>query len=489
MDNPGEHAAAGDALVFKKIQRLKYGCEMSFKSKYIGDAQFYKKTLGVAIPIMIQNGITNFVGLLDNIMVGQVGTEQMSGIAIVNQLLMVFNLAIFGAISGAGIFTAQYYGCGNDDGVRNTFRFKMYICIGLTLVGILALVFWGENLILMYLRGEGNGLSVEEALVYGKKYLRIMLIGLIPFAVESAYSGTLRECGETSVSMKAGIVAVAVNLVLNYLLIFGKFGLPALGVEGAAIATVISRYVQVVIVIVWTHTHKERMPFIVGAYRRPVVPAALIGRIILRGAPLMFNEILWASGMAVLSQCYSLRGLDAVAAINISNTITNLFNVAFIAFGDAIAIVVGQLLGSGDYEEAKDTDRKLITFSVILCLALGALLALLAPLFPKMYNTTDGVRQLAVQFMRVSAVFMPVWAFMHAAYFTLRSGGKTIVTFLFDSVFLWAVSVPVAFVLSRYTGMYMIMLYLCIQSLDIIKCVVGFILVKKGVWINNIVRE
>ena len=189
---------------------------MSIKSKYIGDSQFYKKTLGVAVPIMIQNGITNFVGLLDNIMVGRVGTEQMSGIAIVNQLLIVFNLAIFGAISGAGIFTAQYYGAGDDEGVRNTFRFKMYICIGITALGILALSFFGENLIRLYLHGEGNGLSVEDALIYGKKYLRIMLIGMIPFAIEQSYSGTLRECGETSVSMKAGIAAVAVNLGLNY---------------------------------------------------------------------------------------------------------------------------------------------------------------------------------------------------------------------------------------------------------------------------------
>lgn len=463
--------------------------KMSIKAKYIGDRQFYKKTLGVAVPIMIQNGITNFVGLLDNIMVGQVGTEQMSGIAIVNQLLMVFNLAIFGAISGAGIFTAQYYGAGDNEGVRNTFRFKMYICIGLTAVGILVLSFFGENLIRMYLQGEGNGLSVEDALFYGKKYLRIMLIGLIPFAVEQSYSGTLRECGETTVSMRAGIAAVAVNLGLNYLLIFGKFGFPKLGVEGAAIATVISRYVQVAIVIIWTHTHKERMPFIKGAYRKPVVPRALTGQIIMRGAPLMINEVMWAAGIAGLSQCYSMRGLDAVAAINISSTITNLFNVVFIAFGDAIAIVVGQLLGAERYDEAKDTDRKLITFSVLLCFVIGGVLAVSAPLFPKLYRTTDSVRLLAGSIMRISAAFMPVYAFMHAAYFTLRSGGKTIVTFLFDSVFLWLISVPVAFVISRYTGMPLLLLYFCIQALDLIKCAVGFVLVKKGVWINKIVKN
>lgn len=459
------------------------------KNKYFGSRQFYKMTLRVAVPIMIQNGITNFVGLLDNIMVGQVGTEQMSGIAIVNQLLLVFNLAIFGAISGAGIFTAQYYGSKDEEGVRNTFRFKLYICVGITALGIAIFSLFGENLIRMYLKGEGNGLSIEDALRYGKQYMLIMFGGLLPYAIEGAYSGTLRECGETVVSMKAGVIAVFVNLFLNWVLIFGNLGMPELGVRGAAIATVISRYVQVIIVIVWTHRHSEKMPFIKGAYRTMAIPGGLVKQIIIKGTPLTINEILWASGMAVLNQCYSLRGLDAVAAINIASTISNLFNVVFVAFGDAIAIVVGQLLGAGKFEEAKDTDRKLITFSVVLCIGVGAVMFALSPLFPMLYNTTDGVKSLATRYMRVSALFMPVWAFMHASYFTLRAGGNTIVTFLFDSVYLWCLSYPIAYVISRFTSLPLITMYFCVQSLDLIKCLVGFILVKKGVWLNNIVDK
>ncbi|MBO5485579.1 MAG: polysaccharide biosynthesis C-terminal domain-containing protein, partial [Eubacterium sp.] len=306
---------------------------MSIRKKLFGDKAFYKMVLSVAVPIMIQNGITNFVGLLDNIMVGRIGTEQMSGIAIVNQLLLVFNLAVFGAISGAGIFGAQFYGCGDQKGVRHTFRFKVYICAAITLIGILILSFFGENLILMYLHGDGNEQALEAALYYGQQYLWVMLIGLLPFAVEQIYTSTLRECGETMVPMKAGIIAVLVNLVLNYFLIFGNFGFPKLGVVGAAIATVISRYVQAAIVIIWTHTHVERMPFIVGAYREFTIPSHLVGKIVVKGTPLMINEILWSAGMASLMQCYSVRGLDAVAALNISTTITNLFNVVFIDLG------------------------------------------------------------------------------------------------------------------------------------------------------------
>lgn len=457
--------------------------------RLIGDKAFYKMVLGVAVPMMIQNGITNFVSLLDNIMVGRIGTEQMSGIAIVNQLLLVFNLAIFGAISGVGIFGAQFYGCKNHKGVQHTFRFKIYICAAIVLLGSLILFNGGEQLILLYLHGEDNGQALQATLGYGKQYLWVMLFGLLPFGVEEIYASTLRECGETRVPMAAGVAAVCVNLVFNYLLIFGKLGFPCLGVVGAAVATVISRYVQAAIVIVWTHTHAGRMPFIAGAYRELRVPAQLAGNIARKGTPLMCNEILWAAGMAVLTQCYSMRGLDAVAALNISTTISNLFSVIYMAMGSAISIIVGQLLGAGKMEEARDTDAKLITFSVLSCFVLGSLLILLAPLFPMLYNTTDSVKQLAASLLRVAAGCMPIAAFMHASYFTLRTGGKTIVTFLFDSVFLWCVSTPAAYVLSRFTALPMVPLYLSCQLLDIIKCVIGFVLVKKGVWVNNLVEE
>ena len=256
---------------------------------------------------------------------------------------------------------------------------------------------------------------------------------------------------------------------------------------GAAIATVISRYVQMVVVIAWTHRNPEKMPFITGAYREWKVPGQLTWNIFRKGTPLMLNEILWSAGMAIMTQCYSTRGLDAVAALNISTVISNLFNVVFVAMGSAVSIIVGQLLGAGKMEEAKDTDRKLIAFAVMSCVVMGAIVFVLAPLFPKLYNTSTEVKELATVLLRVAALCMPIFGFLHTTYFTLRSGGKTIITFLFDSVFLWCVSIPVAYVLSRHSAMAIAALYLCCQMLDLIKCVIGFVLVKKGVWLNNIV--
>ncbi|MBQ6994735.1 MAG: MATE family efflux transporter [Lachnospiraceae bacterium] len=457
--------------------------------KLVGTREFYKKVLFIAIPIILQNGITNFVGLLDNIMVGQVGTDQMSGVSIVNQLLFVFNLSIFGGISGAGIFTAQYYGKGSHEGVRQTFRFKMITCIFIAVIGLAVLIGFDEPLIDMFLHeGSATG-NAEDTLRYGVDYLKVMLIGLVPFAINSAYTSTLRETGETVLPMKAGIAAVFVNLCLNYVLIFGHFGVPAMGVVGAAIATVISRYVECAIVIIWTHTHKERVPFIDGVYKSLYIPLPLVKQIIVKGMPLMINEFLWSVGMTLLTQCYSTRGLATVAALNISNTINNTFNVIYIALGSTVAIIVGQHLGANRMEDAKREDTQLIAFSVGSCFVVGAVLILIAPLFPQLYNTTDEVKEIAKNLIYVVAIMMPMNAFLHASYFTLRSGGKTVITFFFDSVFICCVSVPAAFVLAYYTNVPIITMFVMVQCIDLIKCVIGFVLVKKGVWLQNMVEE
>lgn len=445
--------------------------------------------LTIAVPIMVQNGITNFVSMLDNIMVGRIGTEQMSGVAIVNQLLFVFNISIFGAVSGAGIFSAQFWGCGKQEGVQHTFRFKWIVSVLLVLLAGVLFFVAGEDFIMLYLHGEENEAQILETLGYAKEYLRVMFWGLLPFGICQVYTSTLRECGETMLPMKAGIAAVAVNMSLNYVLIFGKLGMPQLGVSGAAIATVVSRYVETAVVIFWTHTHKEKQPYIEGVYKKFYIPRNLTGKILAKGTPLMLNEILWSVGMAVLMQCYSVRGLDAVAGLNISSTISNVFNVVYIAMGSAVSIIVGQLLGAGKMEEAKETDTKLIFFSVMSCFVLGGLLVAVAPLFPMLYNTTEEVRALAASFIRIVAFCMPVCAFVHCAYFTLRSGGRTMVTFLFDSVFVWVVSIPFAFVLSRFTNLPVVPLYFVCQSLEAIKCIIGFILIKKGIWIQNIIKE
>jgi putative MATE family efflux protein len=460
-----------------------------FKNKFIGDKYFYRRVLFLAVPLIIQNAITSFVSFLDNIMVGQIGTEQMSGVAIVNQLMFVFNICIFGGVSGAGIFGTQFYGKGDYEGQKYAFRFKLYACMCIAAAALLLFGTCNTQLISLYLNDSGSVGDITLALKYGEEYLYIMILGLIPFALNQSYVNTIRETGRTFVPMLASVVAVFTNLILDYILIFGFGIIPALGVQGAAIATVAARFIECGIVVIWTHTHKNYNPYIVGAYKSFVIPRKVLKDIFIKGTPLMANEMLWATGMTVIVQCYAVRGLEVVAAQNISSTITNLFNIVYIQLGGCISIVVGQLLGAGKIKEAKDADNKMIFFSVFCCSCVAAVMAVVGRFFPSIYNTEDSIKELARTFITISALAMPLCSFSHCTYFTLRSGGKTIVTFLFDSVYTWVLIIPLAYLLARHTLLPITTVFFLIQFSELIKVILGFFMVKSDVWLQNIVTD
>ena len=455
--------------------------------KYIGDKAFYRRVFSVAIPIIVQMGITNFVSMLDNIMVGQIGTLPMSGVSIVNGLIFVFNLCIFGASSGAGIFTAQFFGSQDHDGVRYTFRFKILVCAVISAIGVALFLLGDSFLIGLYLTGEGDPAEAAEVLRYGLQYLYVMVWGFLPFALTNAYSSTLKECGNTFVPMVAGITATLVNLAGNYVLIFGHFGAPQMGVQGAALATVISRFVELGIVAGWTHFHTGKNPFIAGAYRSFYLPGKLLKAIVIKGMPLLVNEALWSSGMAIMNQCYSTCGLAVVPAQNISSTLFQLSSVVFLSLGNAVGIIMGQMLGAGNKEaDVRDSNTKLLALSVASGIVFGLFMASVSGFFPRIYNTTEEVQTLAMWLICINAIMMPFISYTNATYFTLRSGGQTFITFLFDSCFVWGVCIPLAFCLSRFTDLAIIPLFAICQSTDLLKCIIGARMIRQGKWIQNL---
>jgi len=458
-------------------------------NRLIGDRTFYKTLITVALPIMLQNGITEFVSLLDNIMIGHTGPEQYNAVVIVNQLVFVYMVCVFGALAGAGIFSAQFHGNRDDEGVRNSFRFKLYAAGSVVLIGALIFGFGGRQLISLYLHDVDDGTDLALITEYGLKYLYIIMTCMIPHALSMVYASTLRETGKTVPPMIAGSVALLVNLLGNYLLIFGNFGFPELGVQGAAIATAAARFVEFGILFVYTHGNKKKNPFAKGLYRTLLVPRALIGQITVKGLPLLFNEVLWSSGMAVLAQCYSVRGTVAVGAYGITSTMSNMFGIAMMALGNAVAIIVGQKLGAGEIEEARIADSRLIFTSTAACAVIGGIMALTAPLFPQMFSeVSEESRVLAVHMIRIAGLMLPCNAFAHSTYFTLRSGGRSLFVFAFDSGFMWLICVPVAFILGHLTSIPLVPMYAIVLSLELIKCVLGFFFVKSGFWAKNLIK-
>lgn len=463
---------------------------MNFRKKYIGDKAFYSALIALAIPLIIQQGITNFVSLLDNLMVGRLGTIPMSSVSIMNQLIFVYNLTIFGGLSGASIFGAQFFGTGDWKGMRDTFRFRLLFGGVVSVIAIVILWFWGDTLAMLFMKSEANNpTDIALTVEHGMAYLKIALWGLVPFMVVQVYSGLLREMGETVSPMIASVIAILTNLALNYIFIYGKLGCPAMGVAGAALATVIARFLEMGYIMWITHRGHARFRFIEGAYKSMHVPAELVRKIAITGAPLMFNELLWSLGTTFVNANYSSRGLVVVAAMNIATTAWNLFCVIMFAMGSAVSIMVGQKLGAGDIEGAKNIDRKLIFANLVLHIAIGALIVATAGLVPMLYKTEPEVRSLAANFLRIMGLTMPISAFVHVAYFTIRSGGKTVVTFFFDSVYTWVVTASLSLVLCRYTTLDVRTIFFIVHFSDIIKLIISIPMLRSGFWANNLVAD
>ena len=454
----------------------------ALRRKYIGDRAFYSVMFALAIPLIIQQGITSMVSLLDNLMVGALGEIPLSSVAISNQLMSVFNLALFGALSAASIFGAQFFGTGDFGGMRDTFRFRL-------LVGAV-FWFWGDRLSLLFLNNANNTPEViEQTLTHAIRYLRIAVWGLIPFLFSQVYSGMLRESGETLHPMIASVAAILTNLALNYCLIYGKFGFPRMGTAGAALATVIARVLEAGYIVLYTHLQAQKYPYILGAYRSMRIPLALCRRIIVTGTPLMLNETIWSLGMTAINGCYAYRGLEVVAAVNIVNTAWNLFCIMMFAMGSVAAIMIGRELGADRLESARDLSRKLTFFTVVVHIVIGLLLVLTAGAIPLLYEVGDGVREMAAQMLRIQALFLPVHAFIHVTYFTLRSGGKTLITFFFDCVYTCVVPLGVAFLLCRLTDLPIVTCYFFVHLTDLIKMVVGAFLLRSGCWMKRIIDQ
>lgn len=440
-----------------------------------------------AMPIVIQNAITNFSGLLDNIMVGRLGKLETSGVASANQLFFVLQLCLYGAVGGVGIFTAQFFGTGNQSGIKFTFICKIVIAVIVALVGMAIFYFFGENLIAMFVRGDDSITDKQAVIDFGNRYILIILIGIIPFGISQAYAGTLRETADTRFPMIASFVAVLINLLLNYVLIFGKFGAPMLGVDGAAIATVISRYIEAALLIIRLHTNKK-YKFVKRGVKPFVTKEVFLG-IIKTSFILLVNEFLWSSGMTTINLCYSTRGLDAYAAVSIVSTLSNTLNVVNISLGTSIGILLGQMLGQNKRDEAQKASRAMMSLSVMICAVIAVISVAISPFFPLLYDMPNEVYSLASSLIVIAGCIIPIDALANASYNTLRSGGKVLLTFAFDSGFTWLVSVPLALCLSYFTQISIIPLFFACNAINILKSAAGVFLTRKGIWLNNIVEN
>ena len=451
---------------------------------------FYRRVARISLPILAQGTLTYLVGFIDNIMVGQIGTEAMSGVAIGNQLHFVYYTCLMGIVAGGSVFGSQFYGKQDMDGFTATFRFRLLACLLLSAGAFVILFLSGERFISLFLHARGSAVSVDMTLAYGKRYLLVLLAGIAPFALTQVYASAMKDMGETFIPMLASAAAILSNTVLNYLLIFGAMGFPELGVTGAAVATVISRFVELIIILWAVYRQKSIFQCLRSVYTTCGSHGnALRRRIITKSFPLMINEFFWSIGTVIMLQCYSFRGIHVVAGLNIATTIYNVFTVVYMSIGGTVAILMGQLIGAGKMQEARAANRRLFAMALSASVLFGILLFTAAPVIPKLYATTSNVRDLATQFMQILALCLPISCFTHVAFYTIRAGGRAVITFLYDSLNLWIINIPLAYCLTRFTDMGIVSIYFVCQMAEVVKLAAGGMLVKRGIWLNNIVDE
>lgn len=458
------------------------------KRKFIGDKKFYLMLLSVVVPIVLQQFITQFVSLIDNLMIGRIGNSEMTGVSLANQLLFVFNLAIFGSLSGASIFASQYYGAGNKEGYQQTFKFKWFMGVIIVVISSLLFVTFSEELLSFFINSkDGDFSDPTVVLASGKKYLMVMLVGNIPFLIKEIYATSLREMKETFFPMLSGVIAIGVNLILNAILIFGLIGFPKLGVIGAAIATVVSRFVEMILVIIYSHLKTNKHPLFKNIYKGEILHKESIKKFIPKTLMLLANETFWSLGLTLMLSCYSFRGVDIVSAFSINNTVYNVFITVGTSLGNATAIVLGAMLGAKKVEEAKNASFKIMAFSFLVTLLFMSLQIACSFFVPSIYDTSGGIREMATKLIIISALFLPFNAINTVCYFTLRAGGMMLITILFDSVFVMCVRLPIAYVLCHFTPMSIYGIFAIVTGVDLIKIFIGYYLINKGVWIKSII--
>ncbi len=446
--------------------------------KFFGTKQFYKEVSIIALPIMGQQFITTFVNLIDNVMIGSVGNVALTSVTVANRFFLIMNSVLFGLCGAAGIYIAQYYGAKKKDKCQEVFNINMVFSLGAALLFTLLLLMIPKFAIQLFSR---TPIIVEEA----SAYLHFAKFTYIPFGISFTCMMALRAVGINKIQLKVGTVAVLTNSLLNYCLIFGNFGFPQMGIQGAAIATLVARLIEMTIYLMVLVRSRHFFKF--DWYGMLHINTGLLVNIVQKAIPLTLNEILFSVGQAMVFKSYIRCDEYLVASISVVDTIANIMFIAFGGLSSAVSIMIGNKLGADLLDEAKDNARKLLCFSLMISLAVGTCCFMLAPLVPNLYNVDIPIKEAIVALVRVKSVMINIYAFNVCIFFILRAGGDALSTMIMDAGFLWLVNVLVSTILSMFTDLPLVTLYMIVESLDLIKLIIAVYFFKKERWVKNIV--
>ena len=455
-------------------------------NKYLGPVPFYKEALKIAVPVMAQALIQTMVSLIDNFMVSGLGDIKMSGVNITGQILFVFMVFLNTICMSGGIFMTQFSGANDRRGMQQAFCFKL-------MMGILAIIFYKYVCLViprqfLSLMVKGNT-QADPILDQGVAYMRLMAWIGIPMMISTVIASSLREIGEVKAPLVISVIATLVNTFFNWVLIYGNLGFARLEVRGAAIATIIARSAEMGIFIVYLYVKKP--PFVIHLIDLLKINFKLILEILRKGWKILFGEMVWVLSETVTTALYNGRGgADVVSGMSASFAIANLFFVAFGGITTATSVILGQTLGQGKLEEARQKERWLLTGAVIFgCFmtVFGLLTMFLVPVvFRNLSLESQGICSRMVLTM---ALFMPAWVYVNAQFAISRAGGDTTMGMVVDGITTLGIILPGIFIMALCTSAGPVLMYISIKLVDFIKIVIAAIWLKKGKWIKNLAVE
>jgi putative MATE family efflux protein len=445
------------------------------------DRRFWGLIIKIGFPIALQNLIFNSLTLVDNMLVGGLGDSHIAAVGVAGKLNFIFAVFLFGVNSGANIFSAQFWGKKDLKGVRmvlgTSLMMGMSIAVIFTMIGLL----FPHKVVDIFS-------DDPEVIRLGASYLRIIALTFPISAIASSFSIQSRGVGRPQVPLLASATALTLNAFLDYILIYGKLGLPAMGIEGAAVATVIAKVVECVIILTVIYSRKYELA--VRLKDLEGVNRAFVAKLIKPVTPVILNELLWAVGVTGYTYFYGKLGTEAVATVQILDIINGMFFSLFMGLGNACGALVGNLIGAGDETRARVYAKRSVVVGVMLGAVVSVLLLIGAPFFLRFFNITEETLLVCRRTIYVYAAYtIPKLINMIMIVGVCRSGGDTVFAAIIDAGAPWFIGIPMAFMGVQVLALPVYWVMALINIEELVKSILGFRRLLSGKWLHNLVRD
>lgn len=455
--------------------------------KYIGDKAFYKTALAIIVPVVIQQLILSIAGYTDTLMINSYSDVAYNGVATANRFMFLMNFFWIGLATGISIFISQYFGAKDEERITGTIQLSIIVGVVLGIASMFLIHFLGPIVLKLFI--SGSELKDIKAVEFGTSYLKIIAIGGVIMLLNYMTSTIYRVLGKPKIPMYAGIIAILVNIVLNFILIFGLLGFAPLGARGAAIATVISKVVELGILIIVALVY-DKNKYIYKVFNSYKVDMPLFKAYLTKGLPVLFNEVLWATGVQLLVMLITAGNYDWLQSLNYAQNITDLFFIYFAGLATGTAILVGSALGENEFDKAKDYSKKLIGLAIMASLVAVILMIVISPLLLLILTEPNGIYYLTSYYLiLVTAAFITFHGFNSSIYFILRAGGDTLKAFFLDQGPTYLIGIPIALLFYLMNGKWQVGIVLIFAStkiVDLIKIYFAVHFYKRETWVQNI---